>query len=82
MCACVCAWRLVQFGREVFSGSKVCVCFGVADGGLNEPLVWRRYCNTSTAGADHNNSPLTGEGEVKKKRKITGWGCDGERCWR
>lgn len=35
-------------------------------------------------GADHNNSPLTGEGGVKKKnrRKITGWGCDGEQCWR
>lgn len=24
-------------------------------------------------GADHNNSPLTGEGEVKKKKKKNNW---------
>lgn len=43
-------WRFVQFGWDVFLGSEVCVCFGVADGGLNEALVQRRYCNTSAAG--------------------------------
>lgn len=26
------------------------MCFGVADGGLNEALVQQRYCNTSAAG--------------------------------
>lgn len=60
------------------------MCFGVADGGLNEPLVRRDIAIHPPPvapglscfvflfflnGTDHNNSLFTGEGEVKQKKK-------------